>query len=92
LTRPRDSDFNRDDRFLPKYTMAVTVRITGIAAYKIRRYEEFGLCEPERTNGQQRLFSDVDIEIIRKILIYEQNGVNLKGIKYILNLENIKDR
>jgi MerR family transcriptional regulator, heat shock protein HspR len=77
-----------NEKVTPKYTMSVTVRITGIAAYKLRRYEEFGLCKPERSNGQQRLFSDYDVEIIRKISIYEQDGVNLKGIKYILNLQN----
>jgi DNA-binding transcriptional MerR regulator len=92
LTRSPNSGFDKNDKFIPKYTMSVTVRITGIAAYKIRRYEHFGLCEPERTNGKQRLFSDDDIETIRRILLYEQGGVNLKGIKYILNLENIKDR
>jgi MerR family glutamine synthetase transcriptional repressor len=73
---------------LGKYTMSVTVMITGVAAHKIRRFEEFGLCKPVRTNSRQRLFSDGDIELIREIYALEQKGVNLTGIKVILNMRN----
>jgi MerR family transcriptional regulator/heat shock protein HspR len=75
-------------RLTAKYTMAITVMITGVAAHKIRKYEECGLCKPERTPSRQRLFSDADIEIIRKITIFEKDGVNLQGIKIILNMQN----
>jgi DNA-binding transcriptional MerR regulator len=73
---------------IAKYTMSIAVKITGIAAHRIRKYEEFGLCKPERTSSQQRLFSDYDIEVLRKIMTYEQDGVNLRGIKIILTMEN----
>lgn len=72
---------------IAKYTMSIAVKITGIAAHRIRKYEEFGLCKPERTSSQQRLFSDYDIEVLRKIMTYEQDGVNLRGIKIILTME-----
>jgi DNA-binding transcriptional MerR regulator len=70
-----------------KYTMAVAVTLTGIAAHRIRKYEEFGLCSPIRTNSNQRLFSDDDINLINKIMTYEKSGVNLQGIKIILDME-----
>jgi MerR family transcriptional regulator, glutamine synthetase repressor len=79
---------NPPSDLIAKYTMSITVKITGIAAHRIRKYEEFGLCKPERTSSQQRLFSDYDIEVLRKIMTYEKDGVNLRGIKIILKMEN----
>ena len=66
------------------YTMAVTVRLTGVEAHRLRRYEESGLMVPERTGGKQRLFSDNDIERIKEIARLEDEGINMEGIKAIL--------
>jgi MerR family transcriptional regulator/heat shock protein HspR len=73
---------------LAKYTMAVTVMITGIPAHRIRKYEEAGICKPARTASQQRLYSDEDIKLIQKVSLLEEDGVNLVGIKIILELQN----
>jgi DNA-binding transcriptional MerR regulator len=70
-----------------KYTMSVTVMITGVAAHRIRRFEEYGLCKPCRTSSQQRLFSDCDVKLIQEIAVLEQDGINLVGIKTILNMK-----
>jgi len=75
------------DKELAKYTMAVTVMMTGVAAYKIRKFEECGLCNPTRTDSRQRLFADEDIEKIRQIALLEKEGVNLPGIKIILEMQ-----
>ena len=69
---------------IPKYTMGIAVRLTGVAAGRIRRYEESGLLEPERTQGGQRLFRDSDIDLIKEIAKLEDEGSNLEGIKIIL--------
>jgi MerR family glutamine synthetase transcriptional repressor len=66
------------------YTMAVTVKLTGIEPHRIRRYEEGGLLTPERTEGNQRLFSYNDIEIIKEAAKLEDEGINVEGIKAIL--------
>ena len=76
---------------LAKYTMSVTVMMTGIAAHKIRKLEEFGLCKPSRTGNQQRLYSDEDIEMIRHVVSLEKEGVNLPGIKVILDIRKTKN-
>lgn len=67
-----------------KYTMSVTVRLTTVRAYRIRRFEQFGLLRPARTEAGQRLYSDMDIELIREIVMLEKEGINLRGIKLIL--------
>lgn len=66
------------------YTMANAVKLTGVEAHRIRRYEEGGLLTPERTGGHQRLFSDDDIELIIEIAKLEDVGINVEGIKAIL--------
>ncbi len=70
-----------------RYVMSVAVSMTGVDAYRIRRYEAAGLVKPARTEGGQRLFSNCDIERIREVAKLECEGVNLKGIGVILRME-----
>ncbi len=62
--------------------------MTGVAAHKIRKFEEYGLCNPARTGSKQRLYSDCDIEQIRQIALLEKEGVNLPGIKVIFDMKD----
>jgi DNA-binding transcriptional MerR regulator len=64
--------------------MAITVKLSGIASHRIRRYEEGGLLNPIRTGGNQRLFSESDVEIIKQAARLEDEGINVEGIKAIL--------
>lgn len=80
--RSKDSDEIR--REANNFTMAITVKLTGIESHRIRRYEAAGLLSPERTDGNQRLFSENDIEMIRQVAGLEDEGINLEGIKAIL--------
>ncbi len=66
------------------YTMAIAVKLAGVEAHRIRRFEEGGLLTPERSGGNQRLFSEDDIEIIRQAARLEDEGINVEGIKAIL--------
>jgi len=76
----------RKEESLPKYTMGVAVRLTGVEAGRIRRFEDAGLLEPKRTEGGQRLFTDPEIELIKEIAKLEDEGANLEGIKIILSM------
>lgn len=71
-------------RTMAKYTMSVTVRLTTVQSYRIRRFEQVGLLSPARTDAGQRLFSDLEITLIREIAKLETEGINLVGIKAIL--------
>ena len=66
--------------------MLVTVRLTTVNAPRIRRFEQFGLLSPARTEGGQRLFSDTEIELIREIALLEREGANLRGVRMILSI------
>lgn len=77
-------------RIIAKYTMAITVSMTGLGAHTIRRYEEAGLLSPSRTEGGQRLYSETDIEHIREISRLGQKGINFEGIKAIIAMRKGK--
>ncbi len=66
------------------YTMAIAVRLAGVEAHRIRRFEEGGLLTPERSGGNQRLFSEDDIEVIKQAARLEDEGINVEGVKAIL--------
>ena len=66
------------------YTMAIAMKLTGVEAHRIRRYEEGGLLAPDRTGGNQRLFSINDIETIKEANKLENEGINVEGIKAII--------
>ena len=87
MTMPPNNDPIANSKDLAKYTMAVTVMMTGVAAHKIRKLEEYSLCNPYRTDCGQRLYSDSDIELIGKISALEKKGVNLPGIKVIMGIK-----
>ena len=79
--RKENEDTSRIDK---NYTMATAVKLTGVEAHRIRRYEEGGLLAPDRTEGNQRLFSIDDIEIIKEAAKLESEGINIEGIKAIM--------
>ena len=88
MTNKHEYHSDSNGQVLAKYTMAIAVMMTGVAAHKIRKFEDFGLCKPARSVSKQRLYSDCDIERIRQISLLEKDGINLPGIKYILDMKN----
>jgi len=72
----------------PRYVISVAARLTGTTPHTLRAYEEAGLIRPARTEGNIRLYSDSDIELLRHIGSIAQRGVNLAGIRVILDMES----
>jgi MerR family transcriptional regulator/heat shock protein HspR len=59
-----------------------------VAPHTLRAYERAKLLRPNRTEGNFRLYSDADIERLKRIVALSRQGVNLAGIRLILNLED----
>lgn len=69
----------------PLYTIAVAARLTGMHPQTLRKYERAGLLTPARPSGNQRLYSQADIDRLRRIqYLVEQKGINVAGIELAL--------
>jgi len=71
---------------LPKYTIGIVSQLVGLPPQMLRRYETAGLLEPMRQSGKNRLYSDQDVAILHEIAELSDQGVNVMGIRYILQL------
>ncbi len=71
----------------PCYVISIAARIVGVHAQTLRYYERAGIIEPSRSQGNQRLYSDEDIEKLRQIkTLVDDLGINLAGVEIILRL------
>jgi MerR family transcriptional regulator/heat shock protein HspR len=71
----------------PVYVISITADLVDLHPRTIRGYEAFGLITPLRRHGQ-RVFSEVDITLLKRINYLTQTaGLNLAGIKLLLALE-----
>ncbi len=71
---------------LPKYTIGVVAGLVGLPPQMLRRFEESGLISPARQAGKNRLYSDQDVTTLQEIAELSEQGVNMIGIRYILQL------
>jgi MerR family transcriptional regulator/heat shock protein HspR len=80
-----ESDMNRDDE--PRYVISVAAKMLGIQTHTLRYYERLGVIEPKRSQGNIRLYSERDIDLLRRVkTLVEDMGINLAGVEVILRL------
>jgi MerR family transcriptional regulator, heat shock protein HspR len=73
----------------PVYVISVAAQLSGLHPQTLRTYDRLGLVSPGRTAGRGRRYSLRDIVILREVQrLSQEDGVNLSGIKRILELEN----
>src|SRR4030042_3399184 len=71
----------------PRYVISVAARMAGCHAQTLRYYEKVGLIQPSRSQGNIRLYSMRDIDLIRLAKsLMEDLGVNLAGVEVLLRL------
>ena len=70
------------------YVISVAAELAGVHAQTLRIYERKGLVEPARTPGGSRRYSDIDIALLRRIQELTHEGLNLAGVKRVLDLEH----
>src|SRR5919106_1560909 len=69
------------------YIISVAAELAGVHPQTLRIYERKGLLRPARTAGNTRRYSDRDIARLRRIQQLTQRGVNLAGVKLIMELQ-----
>ncbi len=73
----------------PVYVISVAAHLSGMHPQTLRQYDRLGLVSPGRAVGRGRRYSARDISLLREVQRLSQDeGVNLAGIKRILELEN----
>ena len=78
-------EFQRDDE--PIYVISVAARLLQVHPQTLRYYERAGLLKPTRSSGKIRLYSQREIERLRKIQrLTNELGVNLAGVEIIIKM------
>ena len=69
------------------YVISVAAELAGMHPQTLRIYERRGLVQPARTQGGNRRYSDTDIATLRRIQDLAAGGMNLEGIRRVMELE-----
>jgi MerR family transcriptional regulator, heat shock protein HspR len=69
------------------YVISVAAELAGVHPQTLRIYERKGLLDPTRTSGGSRRFSERDLERLRHIQELTSTGLNLEGVRRVLQLE-----
>lgn len=70
------------------YVISVAAELAGMHPQTLRIYERKGLLEPSRTAGGSRRYSDADIARLQRIADLAGEGMNLAGIRRVMELEH----
>jgi MerR family transcriptional regulator, heat shock protein HspR len=74
------------------YVISVAAELAGVHPQTLRIYERKGLLEPSRTGGGSRRYSERDIARLRRILELTNDGLNLAGVRRVMDLEDEVER
>lgn len=80
------------DQSMAVYVISVAAELAGVHPQTLRIYERKGLLGPARTLGGSRRYSDEDIEVLRRIQDLTAAGLNLEGVRRVIELEAEVDR
>jgi MerR family transcriptional regulator, heat shock protein HspR len=69
------------------YVISVAAELAGVHPQTLRIYERKGLVDPARTAGGNRRYSDADLARLRRIAELTEEGMNLAGVRRVLELE-----
>ena len=72
---------SRVDPEVPVYPIGVVQKLTGLSGRQIRYYEKAGLLSPHRTQGNQRLYSPKEVDLLLEIKALLAEGLNIEGVK-----------
>ena len=81
------------DRETPLFMISVVAELLGVHPQTLRLYEREGYVRPRRTRGGTRVYSEADVETVRRILHLTRDlGVNLAGVEVVLEMRRKLER
>ena len=73
----------------PVFVISVAAELAGMHPQTLRQYDRLGLVTPGRAGGGGRRYSSRDVALLREVQrLSQEEGVNLAGIKRVIELEN----
>ena len=69
------------------YMISVAASLAGVHPQTLRIYEQRNLIQPTRTPKGTRLYSDANVETLRRIQELTDEGMNLAGVERVFDLE-----
>ena len=83
----------RPERVRGVYMISVAAELAGMHPQTLRIYEARGLITPKRSAGRTRLYSEADVERLRRIQeLTGEMGMNLAGVERVFALEEELER
>jgi MerR family transcriptional regulator/heat shock protein HspR len=74
----------------PVFVISVAAELAGLHPQTLRQYDRLGLVNPGRTPAGGRRYSARDIVLLREVQrLSQESGVNLAGVKRIIELESV---
>ena len=70
------------------YVISVAAELAGVHPQTLRIYERKGLVDPARTGGGSRRYSERDLERLRRIQDLTNAGLNLEGVRQVMDLQD----
>src|SRR5689334_10663860 len=88
MAKQRDVDPRRG-----VYMISVAAELAGMHPQTLRIYESRGLIQPKRSPKNTRLYSQEDVDRLRRIQeLTSELGMNLAGVEKVFELEEELDR
>jgi MerR family transcriptional regulator, heat shock protein HspR len=69
------------------FMISVAAELAEMHPQTLRMYETRGLITPQRSPGQTRLYSQADVDRLRRIQRMTEEGLNLAGVETVLEME-----
>jgi len=79
------------DELTPLFSITAAAELAGMHPQTLRQYDRLGLVSPTRTAGRTRRYSMKDVVKLREVQRLSSEGLNLEGIKRIVELEEQVD-
>ena len=75
-----------DDASVPFYTIGQAAQILGVQPAALRRFDDQGIVQPDRSEGGQRRYSRDELDRLREVVELTDEGVTLAGVRHVLEL------
>jgi MerR family transcriptional regulator, heat shock protein HspR len=91
--RRRQQEAERIDEERGVFMISVAADLAAMHPQTLRMYETRGLITPKRSPKNTRLYSQADVELLRRIQrMTSEEGLNLAGVETVLDLEQRLER